>query len=52
MDSHGLVWFCDDRMGVARLNPETGNEKFFQQTVLMQEQEGHSGEYNEHNSVV
>jgi ligand-binding sensor domain-containing protein len=52
VDSHGLVWFCDDRMGVARLNPETGNEKFFQQTVLVPEQDGRGGEFNEHNSVV
>ena len=52
VDSHGLVWFCDDRMGVSRLNPETGNEKFFQQTVLVPEQDGRGGEFNEHNSVV
>ena len=52
VDSHGLVWFCDDRMGVSRLNPETGNEKFFQQTVLVPEQDGRGGEFNEHNGVV
>ncbi len=52
VDSHGLVWFCDDRMGVSRLNPETGNEKFFQQTVLVPEQDGRGGEFNEHNSIV
>ena len=52
VDSHGLIWFCDDRMGVYRLNPETGNEKFFQQTVLVPEQDGRGGEFNEHNGVV
>ena len=52
VDSHKLVWFCDDRMGVSRLNPETGNEKFFQQTVLVPEQDGRGGEFNEHNGVV
>ena len=52
VDSHGLIWFCDDRMGVSRLNPETGNEKFFQQTVLVPEQDGRGGEFNEHNGVV
>ena len=52
VDSHGLVWFCDDRMGVSRLNPETGNEKFFQQTVLVPEQDGRGGEFNEHNGIV
>ena len=52
VDSHGLIWFCDDRMGVSRLNPETGNEKFFQQTVLVPEQDGRGGEFNEHNGTV
>ena len=52
VDSHGLIWFCDDRMGVSRLNPETGNEKFFQQTVLVPEQDGRGGEFNEHSGVV
>ena len=52
VDSHGLIWYCDDRMGVYRLNPETGNEKFFQQTVLVPEQDGRGGEFNEHNGIV
>ena len=52
VDSHGLIWFCDDRMGVSRLNQETGNEKFFQQTVLVPEQDGRGGEFNEQNGVV
>ena len=52
VDSHGLIWFCDDRMGVSRLNPETGNEKFFQQRVLVPEQDGRGGEFNEHNGTV
>ena len=52
VDSQGLIWFCDDRMGVYRLNPETGNEKFFQQTVLVPEQDGRGGEFNEYNGFV
>ena len=52
VDSRELIWFCDDRMGVSRLNPETGNEKFFQQTVLVPEQDGRGGEFNEHNGTV
>ena len=52
VDSRGLIWFCDDRMGVSRLNPETHNEKFFQQKVLVPEQDGRGGEFNEHNGVV
>ena len=52
VDSRGLIWFCDDRMGASRLNPETHNEKFFQQKVLVPEQDGRGGEFNEHNGVV
>ena len=52
VDSHDLIWFCDDRMGVSRLNPENGHEKFFQQTVLVPEQDGRGGEFNEHNGIV
>ena len=47
VDSQGLVWFCDDRMGAYRLNPENGNEKFFQQTVLAPEYDGRSGSFRE-----
>ena len=52
VDSHGLIWFCDDRMGVSRIIPEKGNEKFFAQTVLVPEQDGRGGEFNEHNGTV
>ena len=52
VDSHGLIWFCDDRMGVSRINPENGKEKFFEQTVLVPEQDGRGGEFNEHNGTV
>ena len=47
VDSQGLVWFCDDRMGAYRLNPEHGNEKFFQQTVLAPEYDGRNGSFKE-----
>ena len=52
VDSHRLIWFCDDRMGVSRINPENGNEKFFEQTVLVPEQDGRGGEFNEYNGIV
>ena len=47
VDSQGLVWFCDDRMGAYRLNPENGNEKFFQQIVLAPEYDGRNGSFRE-----
>ena len=31
VDSHGIVWFGDDRTGAARIIPSTHNEKLFQQ---------------------
>ena len=46
-DRQGLVWFCDDRMGAYRLNPENGNEKFFQQIVLAPEYDGRNGSFRE-----
>jgi len=52
VDSQELVWFCDTRTGVSRLNPTTGNEKLFQQTVVVPEQEGRVGEMSEQNGVV
>ncbi len=52
VDSHQLIWFCDDRMGASRLNLETGNEKFFQQKVLAPEYDGRGGGFIENNNVV
>ena len=52
IDSHGLIWFCDDRMGASRLNPETGNERFYEQTVLVPEFDGRGGVFREASGVV
>ena len=51
-DSKGIVWFCDDRMGASRLNPETGEEKFFQQNVPQPEYDGRGGVFNETHGTV
>ena len=52
VDSHGLVWFTDKRMGVSRLNPETGNEKFFVQNVKSPDYDSSGGKFMESNGVV
>ena len=52
IDSHGLIWFCDDRMGAYRLNTEAGNERFYEQTVLVPEFDGRGGVFREANGVV
>ena len=52
VDSHKLIWFCDDRMGAYRLNPENGNEKFFEQEVPSPEYDGRGGSFNESNGIV
>jgi len=51
-DSKGIIWFCDDRMGASRLNPETGSEKLFQQYVPVPEYDGRGGMFNESNGTV
>ena len=35
IDSHGIIWFSDMGDGAYRLNPETGDVKFFHQRVLV-----------------
>lgn len=52
VDSHGLVWFADDRMGAHRLNLENGNEKTFVQQVMTPEYDGRLGSFNENNGTV
>jgi ligand-binding sensor domain-containing protein/AraC-like DNA-binding protein len=52
VDSHGLVWFTDKRMGVSRLNPETGNEKFFTHNVKLPDYDGNGGKFTESNGIV
>ena len=52
VDSHGIVWFGDDRTGAARIDPKNGNEKLFQQTVLVPEFDGRGSQFHESNGVV
>ena len=52
VDSHGLIWFCDDRMGASRLDPTNGSEKLFQQYVPVPEHDGRGGFFNENNGTV
>lgn len=52
VDSHGLIWFCDQQMGAHRLNPATGNEKLFQHRVLVPEYDGRVGGFSEYSGIV
>lgn len=52
VDSHGIVWFGDDRTGAARIIPTTHNEKLFQQTVLVPEFDGRGSQFRESNGAV
>ena len=52
VDSHGLIWFGDKRTGAARINPENGHEKLFQQVLLVPEFDGRGGMFREANGVV
>ena len=47
VDSGDLIWFNDTRMGSARINPDTGNEKLFQQSVPVPEYFDFGGGFSE-----
>ena len=50
LDSHGIVWFADVRDGANRL--KNGDEKHFEQIVLVPEHDGIGGGFNEVNGYV
>ena len=52
VDSHGLIWFADTRQGVLRLNPETGDEKLFEQQVNVPDYDGMGGIFREVNGIL
>ena len=52
VDSHGLIWFADSRMGVTKLDPDTKQEKFFTQVVKTPDYDGYGGLLAEKNGVV
>ena len=47
VDSHGLLWFSDLGDGAYRLNPKTGDIKFFNQRVLSPEFTSRGAEFGE-----
>ena len=47
VDSGDLIWFNDTRMGSARIKPDTGNEKLFQQSVPVPEYYDFGGGFSE-----
>ena len=52
VDSHGVVWYSDNREGVHRILPDTSDEKTFTQRVTVPDYDGHGGEFDEVNGVV
>ena len=52
VDSHGLVWFADPGFGANKLNTETGQERHYEQRVLVPEHDGTGGVFHETNGVV
>lgn len=52
VDSHGLIWFSDNRTGVGYLHPETLTERFFTQEVKYPDYDGYGGEFNEADGIV
>ncbi|MBR1484188.1 MAG: helix-turn-helix domain-containing protein, partial [Prevotella sp.] len=52
VDSHGLVWFSDTRHGASKIDPKSGEEKLFTQTVTVPDYGGMGGMFNEKGGVV
>jgi len=52
VDSHGLIWFSDNRNGVGYISPETLKEHFFTHDVRFPDYDGFGGEFCETNGIV
>jgi len=52
VDSHGLIWFTDSRMGVCKIDPATHAERFYSQDVKTPDYDGYGGIITESNGVV
>lgn len=52
VDSRGMVWFADSRLGASTLNPETGEERLFTQEVHMPDYDGNGGRFREVDGIV
>ncbi len=52
VDAHGVIWFSDLGDGAYRMNPESGDIKFFTQRVLMPEFTSRGAEFSEALGVV
>lgn len=52
VDSHGIIWYSDNRDGVHRIMPDTHEEKTFVQRVTVPDYDGKGGEFGEVNGTV
>ena len=52
VDSHGIIWFTDSRMGVSKIDPATNTEKFFEHIVKTPDYDSYGGLFTESNGVV
>ena len=52
VDSHGIIWFSDERLGVSRLDPATKNEKHFTQVLKVPNYDGVGSTFEEVNGIV
>ena len=52
VDSHGLIWFSDNRHGVLCHNPQTKIEKLYQQNVTLPDYDGYGAFFNESNGYL
>lgn len=52
VDNQGIIWFSDNREGVYRLNPKTGDEKLFTQRLKVPDYDGRGGVFHEASGVL
>jgi ligand-binding sensor domain-containing protein len=52
VDSHGLIWLCDDRQGAVRVKPDTGEERLYEQHVMVPDYDGAGGSFHEAGDVL
>lgn len=52
VDSHGLVWFSDTQQGALKLDPATGEERHYVQTITVPDYGGMGGMFKETGNVL
>jgi len=52
VDSHGMIWISDTRQGCVRIDPQTGETKFYTQRVTTPDYDGNGGFFHESTGIL